>query len=118
MLGVPANLVISAAFAISGLLAGVVSLFWIGRTSSVTPTIGGAPLLIAFVATVIGGMNSLVGAVVGGYVYGFLFSLLGIFLPPALLEFRDAFMFLSVILILLFRPEGLIRTNYLPERVG
>jgi branched-chain amino acid transport system permease protein len=118
MLGVPANLVISAAFAISGLVAGVVSLFWIGRTASVTPTIGSAPLLIAFVASVIGGMNSLTGAVVGGYVYGLLFSLIGLVLPQELLDFREAFMFIAVILILLFRPEGLIRTNYLPERVG
>jgi branched-chain amino acid transport system permease protein len=109
MLGVPANLVISVAFAISGLLAGVVGLFWVGRTASVTPTIGAAPLLVAFVATVIGGMRSLLGAVVGGYIYGIVFSLIGVLLPQGLLEFREAFMFLIVILILLFRPEGLIR---------
>ncbi len=109
MLGVPANLVISAAFAISGLLAGVVALFWVGRTASVTPTIGAAPLLVAFVATVIGGMRSLLGAVVGGYIYGIVFSLIGVLLPEGMLEFREAFMFIVVILILLFRPEGLIR---------
>lgn len=109
MLGVPANLVISVAFAISGLLAGVVALFWVGRTASVTPTIGSAPLLVAFVATVIGGMRSLLGAVVGGYIYGIVFSLIGVLLPQGMLEFREAFMFLIVILILLFRPEGLIR---------
>jgi branched-chain amino acid transport system permease protein len=109
MLGVPANLVISVAFAISGLLAGVVALFWVGRTASVTPTIGSAPLLVAFVATVIGGMRSLLGAVVGGYIYGIVFSFIGVLLPQGMLEFREAFMFLIVILILLFRPEGLIR---------
>jgi branched-chain amino acid transport system permease protein len=108
MLGVPANLVISAAFAISGLLAGVVALFWVGRTASVTPTIGAAPLLVAFVATVIGGLSSLEGAVVGGYVYGIVFSLIGVLLPQGLLEFREAFMFIIVILIILFRPEGLV----------
>lgn len=118
MLGVPANLVISAAFAISGLVAGVVSLFWIGRTASVTPGIGLSPLLIAFVATVIGGMRSLTGAVVGGYVYAILFSLISLFLPQNLLDFREAFMFMIVILILLFRPEGLIRGTYSEERVG
>jgi branched-chain amino acid transport system permease protein len=118
MLGVPANLVISTAFAISGILAGVVSLFWIGRTGSVTPTIGSAPLLIAFVATVIGGMRSLTGAVVGGYVYGLLFSLIGIMLPQSLLDYREAFMFLAVIIILLYRPEGLIRGGSTGERVG
>jgi branched-chain amino acid transport system permease protein len=118
MLGVPANLIISTAFVISGLLAGVVALFWVGRTGSVTPTIGLTPLLIAFVATVIGGMRSLVGAVVGGYLYAFLYSVIGVILPQNLLDYREAFMFAVVILILLFRPEGLIRGNYTGERVG
>ncbi len=118
MLGVPANMVISVAFIISGFLAGVVALFWVGRSGSVMPTIGTAPLLIAFVACVIGGMNSLSGAVAGGYIYGILFSLLSLFLPQALLDYRDAFMFAIVILILLFKPEGLVRGGYVPERVG
>jgi branched-chain amino acid transport system permease protein len=118
MLGVPANLVISSAFIISGLIAGVVSLFWIGRTASVTPGIGLGPLLIAFVATVIGGMRSLLGAVVGGFAYGLIFSFIGVLLPQALLDYREAFMFLIVILILLLRPEGLVRARYAEERVG
>ncbi|HLE13119.1 MAG TPA: branched-chain amino acid ABC transporter permease [Anaerolineales bacterium] len=118
MLGVPANTVISTAFAISGIMAGVVSIFWIGRSASVTPTIGLPPLLVAFVATVIGGMRSLVGAVVGGYVYAIIISLLGVFLPQTLLDFREAFMFGIVILILLFRPEGLIRSKTSVERIG
>lgn len=118
MLGVPANLVISSAFILSGLIAGVVSLFWIGRTASVTPSIGLGPLLIAFVATVIGGMHSLMGAVVGGFAYGILFSFIGVLLPQTLLDYREAFMFLIVILILLLRPEGLIRAKHIQERVG
>lgn len=118
MLGVPANLVISSAFVISGLIAGVVSLFWIGRTASVTPSIGLGPLLIAFVSTVIGGMRSLVGAVVGGFAYGLIFSFIGVLLPQVMLDYREAFMFLIVILILLLRPEGLVRARYAQERVG
>ncbi len=118
MLGVPANLVISTAFVISGILAGVVALFWTGRSASVTPTIGAAPLLIAFVATVIGGMRSLTGAVLGGYIYGILYTLLSLLLPNVLLDYREAFMFLIVILILLVRPEGLIRSGASVERVG
>jgi branched-chain amino acid transport system permease protein len=118
MLGVPANLLISTAFVISGLLAGVVALFWVGRFGSVTPTIGLSPLLIAFVATVIGGMRSLEGAVVGGYLYAFLFSVIGLILPQDMLDFREAFMFGVVILILVFRPDGLIRGSYAGERVG
>jgi branched-chain amino acid transport system permease protein len=109
MLGVPANLVIGTAFAISGLLAGTVALFWFGRTGSVTPEIGLWPLLVAFVSTVIGGMRSLLGAVVGGYVLASIQMVFSYFLPPGLLEFRVTFVFTLVSLILLFRPEGLIR---------
>jgi branched-chain amino acid transport system permease protein len=118
LLGVPANLVISAAFIISGLFAGVVAIFWTGRTASVTPTIGAAPLLVAFVACVIGGMTNLTGAVVGGYLYGIIYSLLSLWLPQYLLDYREAFMFLIVILILLFRPTGLIRGHTTSERIG
>ncbi|WP_119458361.1 branched-chain amino acid ABC transporter permease [Rhodospirillaceae bacterium SYSU D60014] len=109
MLGVPANLVISAAFVISGLLAGIVAIFWLGRTGSVTPGIGLTPLLVAFVSTVIGGMRSLSGAVVGGYVLAFVTIIFNNLLPGDLYEFREAFIFTIVILILLFRPEGLVR---------
>lgn len=109
MLGVPANLIISSAFAISGLLAGTVSLFWLGRIGSVVPGIGLEPLLVAFIATVIGGMRSLQGAVLGGLLLAFIDTGLNYTLPQALLKFRDAFTFSTVILILLWRPEGLIR---------
>jgi branched-chain amino acid transport system permease protein len=113
MLGVPANLVISTAFAISGLLAGTVALFWLGRTASVTPGIGLEPLIVAFVATVLGGMNSLVGAVVGGYVLALMTVAINTYLPQDLVDYRQAFTFALVILVLLFRPEGLI-----PARAG
>jgi branched-chain amino acid transport system permease protein len=55
---------------------------------------------------------------VGGYLYAFLFSAIGLLLPQDMLDFREAFMFGVVILILLFRPEGLVRSSYAGERVG
>jgi len=118
LMGVPANLMISIAFIISGFLAGVVSIFWVSRSASVDPLTGAAPLLVAFIATVVGGMFSLVGAVAGGFIYGLLFNLLSVFLPASLINYRDAFMFVIVILFLLLKPEGLIRGNYTEERVG
>ena len=109
MLGIPANLVISTAFAISGFLAGVVALFWLGRSGSVTPGIGLQPLIVAFVATVLGGMNSLVGAVVGGYALAFITVMINSFLPAGYTDYRQAFTFALVIIILAVRPEGLVR---------
>jgi branched-subunit amino acid ABC-type transport system permease component len=46
------------------------------------------------------------------------FSLIGVLLPQVLLEFREAFMFVIVILILLFRPEGLVRGAGAARRAG
>ncbi|WP_457935426.1 branched-chain amino acid ABC transporter permease [Mesorhizobium sp. 10J20-29] len=109
MLGVPANLIISSAFAISGFLAGVVGLLWIGRIGTVAPGIGLEPLLVAFIATVIGGMRSMQGAVIGGFLLALIDTSLNYTLPQDLLKFRDAFTFSLVILILLWRPDGLIQ---------
>ena len=109
MLGVPANRIISSAFAISGFLAGVVGLLWIGRIGTVVPGIGLEPLLVAFIATVIGGMRSLSGAVIGGFLLALIDTSLNYTLSQDLLKFRDAFTFGLVILILLWRPEGLIK---------
>jgi branched-chain amino acid transport system permease protein len=117
LLGVRANQVIAAAFAISGCLAGLVALFWVGRTASVVPHIGLNPVLIAFVASVIGGMGSLTGAVVGGYLLGLLTVGLNTVLPQGLLDFRQAFLFGIVILLLLFRPQGLISGTQSAERI-
>lgn len=111
MLGIPANTVISTAFAISGFLAGTVALFWLGRTGSVTPGIGLQPLIVAFVATVLGGMHSLLGAVVGGYALGLITVVINTFMPEGLTSYRQAFIFALVIVILIARPEGLVRNK-------
>jgi len=116
MVGIPANMIISLAFAISGLFAGVVSILWLGRIGSVVPGIGLEPLLVAFIATVIGGMRSLVGAVVGGYLLALIDVTLNYGLSQHLLGFRDAFTFSFVILILLFRPSGLIKGREAGQR--
>jgi branched-chain amino acid transport system permease protein len=118
LMGVPANLVISVAFIISGFLAGVVAIFWSARTGSVEPLMGATPLLIGFIAVVIGGMHSLPGSVAGGFVYALIANILSLTLPTGLLSFRDAFMFVIVIAFLVLKPEGLIRGNYQEERVG
>jgi branched-chain amino acid transport system permease protein len=118
LLGVRADMVIVMAFVISGVLAGIVGLLWISRIGSVTPTVGLTPLLIALIAVVVGGMNGLAGSIVGGYLLGALTVGLQLLLPQDVLAFRDAFIFAVVILVLVFRPQGLVKGRYSAERVG
>ncbi len=115
LVGVNANKVIATAFAISGLLAGIVALFWIGRIGQVLPTVGFQPVLIAFIASVVGGLSSIKGAVLGGYILGFLTIGLQTWLPQDVNAYRDAIMFAIVILMLLLRPEGLIKPAFSRE---
>ncbi|MEO7349418.1 MAG: branched-chain amino acid ABC transporter permease [Terrimesophilobacter sp.] len=118
LLGVRADNVIVSAFAISGVLAGIAGFLWISRIGSVSPTIGMAPLLIALIAIVVGGMNSLSGAIVGGFFLGTLTIALQLLLPQEMLAFRDAVIFAVVILVLVFRPQGIVKGRFATERIG
>jgi branched-chain amino acid transport system permease protein len=115
--GVQADFVIGLAFSISGILAAVASLLYISQTGALSFGLGVPLMLFALIGTVIGGMGSLIGAVVGGFTVGFVASMLQAYLPEELRSFRDAFVFAIVILILLFRPSGLIPTKALVQRI-
>jgi branched-chain amino acid transport system permease protein len=117
VLGVRANVVIATAFAISGVLAGTASVLLMIQTGTVTPTVGSSPVLIAFIATVLGGMGSLRGAVLGGLLLGILTVALQSYLPLELRYYRDAFAYGAVILMLVVRPQGLIVSRSLVTRV-
>jgi branched-chain amino acid transport system permease protein len=108
LLGVRANRVIATAFALSGLLAAAVSILLVAQTGSVTPDMGTFPVIIAFVAAVIGGLGSLPGAVLGGFTFGCLATVLQTWLPDGISPYRDAFTFGIVILVLLVRPQGML----------
>jgi branched-chain amino acid transport system permease protein len=108
LMGIKANHVIAVAFAVSGALAAISAVLWVAQRGSVDPLMGFVPVLKAFVAAVIGGLGSLSGAVAGGFALGILEVLFQAFLPDAALPFRDAFVLSFVILILIWRPDGLI----------
>jgi branched-chain amino acid transport system permease protein len=117
ILGVKANTVIATAFGIGGLFAGIGAYLLVAQTGEVAPDIGSNPVLYAFVATVLGGMGSLRGAVLGGYVFGAIFVALQAYLPLELRSYRDAFAFGAVIVMLLVRPQGLIVARSTVSRV-
>ncbi len=117
LLGVPANRVIVAAFAISGLLAAVGGILLVSQTGTVTPTVGLSAMLFGLVGCVIGGLGSLPGAVLGGMLLGCTSVALQAALPLEIRPYRDALLFTGVFLIILLRPEGLVRSDALTERV-
>jgi branched-chain amino acid transport system permease protein len=117
LLGVRANRVIAASFAASGVFAAVASILLVAQTGALTPTMGLAPALIAFVATVVGGMGSLYGAAIGGALLGVTSVTLQQVLPVSATPYRDAFLFAIVIVILLLRPQGIAGSPALQERI-
>ncbi|KSV85452.1 branched-chain amino acid ABC transporter permease [Sinorhizobium sp. GL28] len=114
LMGIRVNAVYALAFAVSGLLAGVAALLWISMRGSVAPDMGFNPLVKAFVATIVGGMGSLTGAVAGGFFLGIIEVALQIILPADYLIFRDALILAILIGFLLFRPRGLLPAAAMP----
>lgn len=106
-LGVRANQVIAAAFAISGGMAAIAAVFLVARSGTLTPDMGLAPVLVGFVATVLGGLGRLWAAVLGAYVLALVTIMLQAYLPDGIAPYRDALVYLSVILILVVRPHGI-----------
>jgi branched-chain amino acid transport system permease protein len=71
------------------------------------------PFLKAFAAAVLGGLNSLPGAIVGGLVLGVAESLTGAWIS---IQFKNTLAFVVIIVVLLVRPEGLFGIEF-KERV-
>lgn len=110
LMGLRGNRIIATAFFLSGVLAGLASLLWVAQRGSVDPLMGFTPVLKAFVAAIIGGLGSLPGAVVGGFVLGAIEIACDRLLPASALVYRDAFVFSAIILMLIWRPQGLLPT--------
>lgn len=111
LMGIRANGVIAAAFVVSGIMAGIVGVLWVARRGVVDPLMGLSPVLKAFIAAVLGGLGSLGGAVAGGFALGAVEVTFQATLPESALPFTDAFAFGVVVMILLFRPEGILRAH-------
>lgn len=107
LMGIEINSVISATFGIGSGLAAVGALMWGMKYSSIQPLMGVMPGLKCFIAAVIGGIGNIKGAVLGGFILGLAEILLVAFLP-SLTGYRDAIAFIILIIILLFRPMGIL----------
>jgi len=108
LMGININRTIMAAFAIGSGLAGIAGLMWGGKFGQIDPLLGYIPGLKSFVAAVIGGVGSIPGAILGGFILGLAEVLFVGLLPPIYSAYRDAFVFSTLIAILLILPNGLL----------
>ena len=105
LMGIKVNNIISVTFIIGSFLAGVGSILYFSNYGQVSPTIGAMPGLKAFVAAVFGGIGSIPGAVLGAYIIGICESLIKS--NNSIAIFSNAFTFALLILVLLFKPNGM-----------
>jgi len=101
---------ISFTFGIGSLMAAIGGILWVLKYPQLSPTMGTMPGLKCFIAAVLGGIGNIGGAVLGGFLLGFLEIMIIAFLP-GLTGYRDAFAFIVLILVLLFKPSGLLGKN-------
>jgi len=113
LMGVDVNRVISITFAVGSAAAAAGGIMWAMRYPEINPLMGIIPGLKAFVAAVLGGIGNVTGAMLGGLLLG-IAEILLVALMPEMAGYRDAIAFAILILILLFRPTGLLGTK-LPE---
>ncbi|GAA1649489.1 branched-chain amino acid ABC transporter permease [Georgenia ruanii] len=116
LLGVRANKVIALTFGISGALAAVVAFVLTVQTGAVAPTFGVNVTVLALIGAVIGGIDKLGTALVGGFLVGFASSALTTYLPSEAVNFRNAFVFAVVMVILILKPSGLLVRGPVLER--
>jgi branched-chain amino acid transport system permease protein len=108
LMGIPTDLVISATFMLGSALAGAAGVLVGLIYPKIDPLMGAMPGLKAFVAAVVGGIGNVVGAVIGALTLGLAEEFI---VAYGRSTFRDALAFLLLILILLFRPSGLLGSN-------
>ena len=113
LMGINPDQIIARTFLIGGALGGVAGVMFGLLYSQINPFVGFVPGIKAFTAAVLGGIGNIYGAVIGGLVLGVLETLGGtylFFLTDGTIgnEYKDVFSFLILVLLLLFRPQGLL----------
>ena len=108
LMGINIDFVISMTFALGSALAGAGGVLVGIYYNSIEPLMGMVPGIKAFVAAVLGGIGIIPGAMMGGIILGVVEALVSGFLSST---FRDAAAFAILIIILLYKPQGLLGKN-------
>ena len=114
LMGINVNFIISFTFGLGSALAGAGGILFAMSYASIDPLMGVQTGLKAFIAAVFGGIGNLPGAALGGVLLGLVETMAGGI--PAISPYRDGIAFAILILILLFRPAGLLGKMQ-PEKV-
>lgn len=116
MMGVDSNKIIAFAFILSTAFAAFGAFMYCSKFPYVDPFTGVIPGMKAFIGAVMGGIGSIPGAMVGGFMLGLGEIMLVAFFPQ-LTSFRDIFSYIILILFLLFRPGGIFNVKVREEKV-
>lgn len=113
LMGINVNLIISLTFLIGGSLGGAAGVLYALKFTRIDPYVGFFPGLKAFTAAVMGGIGNITGAMLGGMVLGMLETFAGAYLSVYTMgafgaEYKDILAFAILILMLIFRPTGLL----------
>lgn len=113
LMGIGVNGMISLTFLIGGSLGGAAGVMYALKFTRIDPFVGFMPGIKAFAAAVLGGIGNLTGALLGGIVLGMIESFAGAYLGTFTqgnfgAEYKDMVAFLILILVIIFRPHGLL----------
>lgn len=108
IMGIEINKVISVAFILGSAIAAFTGFFWGAKYGQISYDMGFLTGVKAFVAVVVGGVGSIPGAMLGGFVLGVAEILSVALLPTRFAEYRDGIVFAILILVLLIKPSGIM----------
>jgi len=108
MVGINVNQVIVWSFIVASAIAALTGFMWGSKYGQIAYNMGFMPGVIAFVSIVIGGIGSIPGAVLGGFLIGLIQTFSIGFLPPGWTIYRDAIVFALLIIVLLIKPTGIM----------
>ncbi len=116
LMGIDVNRIISMTFLIGGTLGGAAGVLYALKFTRIDPFRGFFPGLKAFTAAVLGGIGNLTGVLLGGIILGLLETFAGTYMSVFTMgvagaEYKDIFAFGILILVLIFRPQGLMGEN-------
>jgi len=108
LVGINVNQVIAWSFVVASAIAALTGFMWGAKYGQISYDMGFMPGVIAFVAVVIGGIGSIPGAVLGGFLIGLIQIFTVGFLPLGWSVYRDAIVFTLLIIVLLIKPTGIL----------